>query len=82
MTAPFVGPPQLGTGCSYSADLDSAQCDSTAAVHVAVKSTWGVVGLASCEQHASIARASGTPVGEHAYTAACEAGFCWEGGAT
>ncbi len=79
MTAPFVGPPQVGTGCAYSPDLDGSQCISAATVHIAVDSSWGVVGLASCDEHASIARASGTPVGEHAYGRACDGSDCWDG---
>ena len=78
MSAPFVGPPQLGAGCAYSPGLADAQCTNAATVHIAVDSAWGVVGLVSCAEHASIARASGTPVGEHAFGPRCDDAQCWD----
>jgi hypothetical protein len=79
VSAPFVGPPQLGSGCAYSLDLDSPQCTNTPTIHIAVDSPWGIVGLASCDEHTSIARAcSPTAVGEHAYGPRCDAARCWE----
>lgn len=78
MIKPFVGPPHLGDGCAYSPDLDAAQCTNAATVHVAVESAWGVAGLASCDEHASIARASGTSISEHAYGPQCDDAQCWD----
>lgn len=81
MSTPSVGLPTVTAGgCAYSADLDTRSCGQPCTIHVAVRSrAWGTVSLASCGDHASIARASGTVLGSHAYLPACETTDCWEG---
>lgn len=76
-----VGLPTSATAeCAYSRDLDTPACGEDATVHVAVRSAvWGVVSLASCGQHAPIARLTGELLGEHAYQPVCLVADCWEG---
>lgn len=83
MATPFVGLPTATTGgCAFSADLDSPSCGEPPTIHLAVRSPgWGTVSLASCPNHAPIARASGTVLGVHPHLPACETTDCWEGGA-
>ncbi len=78
MSAPFVGPPQHGTGCAYSLDIDGALCGKTEWMHILVDCSWGVVALATCAEHGSVAYAAGNLLAEHTYGPACADALCWE----
>jgi hypothetical protein len=79
---PFVGLPldAATTTCTYSSDLDQPRCSAEAVSHIAVRSPeWGVVGLLTCADHESTARASGRVLGEHPFGDLCPylTGECW-----
>lgn len=78
MTAPYVGPPQVGAGCAYGLDITDALCGKAESMHILVDCSWGVVALVACEQHAPIARAAGRLLSEHTYGPACADALCWE----
>lgn len=77
---PEVGLPTDGSGCAFSADLDSPACGESETIHLAVQSTtWGLVALSSCDRHVPIARTTGQVLAEHAYQASCATIDCWAG---
>lgn len=74
MTAPYVGDEttEYRGVCAYAPDPDSACCENPATVHIlADASGRGLVGLPTCEVHASIARAAARPVMEHPFRGWC-----------
>lgn len=81
MIAPFVGPPQvMAESCAYAPSLSDGACGATPETHVLADCPWGIVGLLSCNAHASVARAAGRWLGEHVIGPDCIHGTCWDGG--
>lgn len=78
---PWVGPPsdEYRAVCVYSDRPSQLQCAEPATLHVKVEDGhYGCVALATCDRHASIARASGRFVEEHIYEGVCGmAGTIW-----
>lgn len=71
---PQVGEPseEYRAVCVYAPRPGQAQCGRLARFHVMVEDDhYGKVALASCKEHAEIARASGVFVMEHAYQEFC-----------
>lgn len=68
--------------CLHSPEPGQPQCGKAATIHVLLDSPeYGVVGLSTCDGHASIARAAGTWIDEHPFAGVC--GFPstrWESG--
>jgi hypothetical protein len=78
MPAPFVGLPTEGATCAFSPDLDGEPCSADPTIHVLSDAPgWEVVALATCDEHAPIARAAGVQIGEHPYGPDCPNGACW-----
>lgn len=84
----MANPPRVGEAssdhrsvCAFSLTPNDPQCTERATVHIlSVSTTYGPVGLASCDGHSSIARLSGRYEGEHVFTGFC--GFpsaLWQG---
>ena len=79
MTVPEPIPPQVGPPsddyravCAFSLRPGMPQCEQAATVHVQVVSyQYGPVALASCDQHADVARAADRCVQEHAFEGYC-----------
>lgn len=74
MTRPRVGEESTDHRaiCAWSATPISPQCTATAELHIRVISLdYGDVVLASCHNHAPIARATGIQHGEHPFTHYC-----------
>lgn len=58
--------------CQYSHQPGAPECTNEATVHVATEDAhYGFVCLASCNEHAPIARASGRYVMEHTFEGVC-----------
>ena len=75
--APFVGPPQLDhSGCGYGLHIDQALCGVVPNGHLRVDCGWGTVGLVACNDHLTVARASGVVTGEHVFGELCPDGTC------
>jgi hypothetical protein len=81
VTAPFVGLPTEVGGCAFSVELDSEPCGKPPTLHIQVRAEgWGTVALDTCDEHAGLARASGSWVTEHAYGPDCPPSTaCWLG---
>lgn len=72
---PWVGPAsdEYRAVCVFAEQPGSPKCDAPATVHIRVADgTYGEVSLASCDRHASIARATAPVVAEHTYEGFCD----------
>lgn len=72
---PYVGGPSddLRSVCTYSVEPCAPRCEHAATLHVQVICLeWGPVALATCDEHAAAARATGVLVDEHPYGQ-----WCW-----
>lgn len=82
MTEPKIGVPTTDVAtCQYSATPDDPPCSRPPAVHVIVEGenlhghyhdgVVEAVGLATCDEHLSIARRTAYVLAEHSYAATC-----------
>lgn len=70
MNEPRIGGPSMEHRpvCGFALTETSPPCTSDATVHLMMEAaSWPPIGLASCDDHLPVARASGTVLGEHPY---------------
>lgn len=74
MTGPRIGvlSTEYRAVCDYGDRPGAPRCGERAMVHVMSESpTYGLVGLATCDEHLPAARAAGLQHGEHPYRGWC-----------
>lgn len=74
---PSVGLPTEGAGCAFQVSIDQPACGAPCTQHLFSNAPgWGMVTLATCDDHVGIALASAPVVTMHAFHADCRTNSC------